>query len=239
MRGVILTVTSEGQYPLFPNPPDEFDVETVELNPALEKHPRYGALTYNQRFLVRNANLVDDKNLQQQYENLLLNVSASSPPGTPATTIALQITQSQEMLFKQHKGEDSFYLAGYKITYSAYFWLPQFINPGGYIEDPVSQGGLPYLYWSTTGMNNPQNSVFAKTAVYNQNLYAPSFATGSLTTPPFGLSWLRQADTLHLNRTWWKLTKTWIGGPIGVWDNELYNQALAPYQTKETQGSLL
>ena len=41
MRGCILTVTSEGQYPLFPNPPDEFDIETVELNPDIDKHPRY------------------------------------------------------------------------------------------------------------------------------------------------------------------------------------------------------
>ena len=234
-QAVLFTLTSEGQYPLFPNPPDEFDIETVELNPALEKHPRYNALTYKQRYWVRNADIVDSEDLASQYVKLLGNLSASADPGTLPSTITLQTSQSQEMLFKKHKGEDTFYLAGYKVTWSRYFWYPQILNPGGYIEDPVYGGGLPAYFWSTTGLPTGIN-IFGSTNLLNANLYPQ---TGSASGPPYGLSWLRQADTIHLNRTWWKLTSTWIGGPLGHWDNELYNRVLQPYQTNENQGAVL
>jgi hypothetical protein len=231
MRGVIFTVTSEGCQPLFPNPPDEFDIETVELNPALEKHPRYSDLTYQMRYVVRNADIVDNLNLGQQYKNIV-NTITSSLGGTP-----LQQKEAQELLFKKHKGEDSFYLAGYKIAYSQYFWFPQILNPGGYIEDPVSGGGLPFYYWSDTGKVDGTN-IFSETATHNTNLYPP-FLDTPLDEPPYGLSWLRQADTMHLNRTWYKVTKTWIGGPIGQFDNELYNRNIQPYQISENSGSIL
>jgi hypothetical protein len=235
MRGIILTITSEGSLPLFPNPPDEFDIETVELNPALEKHPRYSDLTYKQRYLVRNSNIVDNVDLSQQYTNLINSIDTSSvnPPG------ALQYKEAKEMLFKQHKGEESFYLAGYKITFTQYYWYPAILNPGGYIEDPVSQGSLPYYYWSSTGKPNGL-SIFSSTATQNPNLYpiSPPLNANPATLPPYGLSWLRQADTLHLNRTWWKITKTWIGGPLGHWDKELYSRTVQPYQTSEDSGSI-
>jgi len=234
MRGVILTITSEGSQPLFPNPPDEFDIETVELNPSLEKHPRYAALTYRQRYLVRNSNVSDDVDVSQTYKNAISQISSSNSPYSGSSQ---QQQEAQELLFKKHKGEDSFYLTGYKITLSQYYWFPQGINPGGYIEDPVSQGGLPAYFWSTNGTTSGTN-IFAGTAQFNQNLYPPS-GSAPPTAFPYGLSWLRQADTLHLNRTWWRLTRSWIGAPLGVWDNELYNRVFQPYQTNEYSGSVI
>lgn len=237
MRGVILTMTTEGTQPLFPNPPDEFDIEVVELNPALEKHPRYADLTYAQRYYVRNANVSDDPDLAQNYQNALNDISSSAYKLGESIEIAqAQQAEAQEMLFKKHKGEDSFYLAGYKVTLSQYYWYPQVLNPGGYIEDPVYQGGLPYYFWSNNGTNETAANIFGATATQNQNLYPQ---TGSLTQPPYGLSWLRQADTIHLNRTWWRLTRTWLGGPLGNWDNELYNRVFQPYQTNEYSGSVI
>ena len=233
VRGVILTVTSEGQYPLFPNPPDEFDIESVELNPALDKHPRYKDLTYQMRLLVKNANIADNPDYVRVYE-ATINTITGSLSGS-----ALQQKEAQELLYKKHKGIDSFYLSGYKITWSSYFWKPQILNPGAYIEDPVQQGGLPAYFWSTTGevSADPAQNIFSQTATHNQNMYPPS--NTSLFQPPFGLSWLRQADTIHLQRTWWRLTRSWIGGPIGHWDNELYNPLTQPYQTSETQGAVI
>ena len=229
MRGVILTITSEGQYPLFPNPPDEFDIETVELNPALEKHPRYAILTYNQRWLVRNADVADNPEYVQQYKNI---ISAPLPnTNFPAAPIGnTQQSASLEMLYKKFKGEDSFYLAGYKITWSQYYWYPQILNPGGYIEDPVSQGGLPAYFWSTNGQTDGTN-IFSQTTTHNANMYPQPTLN-----PPYGLSWLRQADTIHLQRTWWRLTRSWIGGPLGQWDNQLYNPVNQPYQSGINQG---
>lgn len=231
VRGVILTVTSEGQYPLFPNPPDEFDIETVELNPSLDKHPRYKELTYQMRLLVKNANIADNPDYVNVYQATINSITGSLSGSN------LQQQEAQELLFKRHKGLDSFYLSGYKVTWSSYFWYPQLLNPGAYIEDPVQQGGLPAYFWSTTGQvtANPSNNIFSQTSVHNQNMY-PN--TSSLVTPPFGLSWLRQADTIHLQRTWWRLTRSWIGGPVGHWDNELYNPIHQPYQTVEQQGAI-
>jgi hypothetical protein len=231
MRGVILTVTSEGQSPLFPNPPDEFDIETVELNPDLEKHPRYNDLTYQMRVIVRDANVTDNQYYTQEYVRVINTITGSLSGST------LQQQEAQEMLFKKHKGIDSFYLAGYKINWSQYYWNPVPINPGGYIEDPVQGGSLPAYFWSTTELVGGTN-IFYNTQLYNANMYPPVVGGPSLNTPPYGLSWLRQADTLHLQRTWWRLTRSWIGGPVGHWDNELYNRIKQNYQTQETSGSI-
>lgn len=213
------TVVSEGIS--FSNPPDDFSVQNVELNPALEKHPRYAALTYKDRFIVRNANIVDEIDLATQYTNAIAAITDSN-----------EKQQAQELLFKRHKGEDSFYLSGYKVTWSQYFWLPQIINPGGYIEDPVGGGGLPAMFWSTTGDVGGQ-SIFSYTTVANPNMFP-----NPVTSYPYGLSWLRQTDTQEWVRTWYKLTRTWIGAPLGVWDKELYTSTPQPYQTMEDQGAI-
>ena len=42
-------------------------------------------------------------------------------------------------------------MSGFKVTWSQYFWDPQIINFGGYIEDPFKDGGLPYYFWSPSG----------------------------------------------------------------------------------------
>lgn len=219
-----LTITCESLS--FGTPPDEFDIEIVELNPASEKHPRYSALTYYQRNIIRGANVSDYIDVAQQYKNLISTFSSSASPNLN------QQGQATELLFKKQRGEDSFYLAGYKITWSTYFYAPVVLNPGGYIEDPVLNGGLPYQFWAVNG--DPGNgSIFQNTTLINPNLY-PSPVSG----PPYGLSWLREADTFHLQRTWFRLTRTWLGGPLGNWDNEWYNvsNGVQPLQTSQNQG---
>ena len=131
----------------------------------------------------------------------------------------------------------SFYLSGYKITWAQYYWIPQVLNPGGYIEDPVQNGGLPALFWSTTEKPDGVN-IFSQTQVHNKNMFPLVTGAPPLNTIPFGLSWLRQADTIHLNRTWWRLTRSWIGGPMGHWDKEIYTATPVDYQTSELSGSI-
>ncbi len=235
VRAVVLTVTSEGQYPLFPNPPDEFDIETVEINPVASKHPRYAIMTYNQKWFVRQAANTDNLDQTNNYINQISKpigptnklYPASAPVGTS------QQSASLELLYKQFKGEDTFYMAGYKVTWSQYYWYPQYLNPGGYIEDPVYGGGLPAYFWSDNGLPTGHN-IFAETTTYNQNMYPQPTLN-----PPYGLSWLRQADTIHLQRTWWRLTRSWVGAPLGHWDNEWYNKATQLYQASIDQGSVV
>lgn len=221
------TVTSEAMS--FGSPPDEFDVETVELNPSIDKHPRYTDLTYGQRYAVDKAVIVDSPDYAQQYQNLIMQISSSG--GT-----SLQQKEATELFYKKYKQEDSFYLSGYKVTWSQYFWTPQLLNPGGYIEDPVAQGGLPYQFWSTNGLPAGGYNIFSLTSNYNENMF-PNF--NLLNIPPYGLSWLRQSDTMHLQRTWFRVTRTWIGAPLGNWDNELYNRIVQPYQTDINGGTVL
>lgn len=227
-----VSITTEA-ISLFNNPPDEFQVDTVEINPALEKHPRYNALTYADRDAVNRAQVVDSQDLTQQYLQVLQNIpgSGSASPGNDRTN---RWGQAQELLFKKHKGEDTFYFAGYKVQWSQYFYYPQPLNPGGYIEDPVSQGGLPYGFWSTTGLQGGQNILIVDSTTHNQNMFPP--VSGQAPNPSF--SWLRQADTFQLNRTWFKLTRSWIGAPLGIWDNELYNPSTQPLQTQENGGGI-
>ncbi len=217
----LLTVISEAQS--FANPPDEFDVEVVELNPAAEKHPRYSGLTYYQKDIIRGTVVADYLDVKQQYQSVINTFSGSSNQWQN------QQGQGLELLYKKQKGEDSFYLSGFKIIYSKYYWSPIDINPGGYIENPFNY--IPAQFWSnpSAGVNN----IFERVALANANLYPNQ---NSALTPPYGLSWLRQTDTLHRQRTWYKVTSTWIGAPLATWDAEWYSPTLQPLQTLPTQG---
>jgi len=223
----VFTVTSEAKS--FANPPDEFDIEVVEINPALEKHPRYSPLSYLDRYLVRNANLSDNQDLAAQYTQIISQIIPAV--GNPNEKIA-----TQELLFKNHKGIENFYLSGYKISWSQYFWSPQVINPGGYIEDPFSNtgGSIPYYFWDTNQDGSGQN-IFSATNTKNANMFP--ILSGNISN--FGLSWLRQTDRQALNRTWWKVTRSWVGANFGHWDVELYNPLFQPYQTQDYQGPVI
>lgn len=223
-----LIVVSEGTS--FGAPPEEFSITTQELNPVAEKHPRYSALDYYTRNIIRNADVADFIDVQNQWSAVLdslepfSNANPYPNPGNPWGA-------AQELLFKKQKGEDTFYLSGFKITYSQYFWAPQDINPGGFFQDPFSV--IPSYYWTDTdGLNifaQPPNG-------YNANMYPNT--TPDLSEAPYGLSWLRQTDTLELNRTWWKFNMTWIGAPLGIWDNEWYNPTLQQLQTSSLAGGI-
>lgn len=64
-------------------------------------------------------------------------------------------------------------------------------------------------------------------------LFTPPFSTkGGYPEFPFGafsgyvnnadMDWLRQADEVVWSNGIWKLTRTWLGGPSGHWDSDIY-----------------
>lgn len=213
---VLITITSEGVS--FDAPPDEFEVDEVEFNPSLFLHPRYSmVVNYSDNsasgtpFLVTGPQIIGWVNSavdlpavssqQEQFGQL------NSTNITNTTVLAL----AKELVTKLKRGEDTFYLAGFRVTWSQYFFLPPLMCTGGFIESPV-QGGLPFYFWSANGGPDGLNILEALAAVQNPNLYGQ------------GLSWLRQCDHLTYQRTWFKQTHTWIGGPAGQWDTQLYSQ---------------
>jgi hypothetical protein len=200
------------------NPPDEFSLDIVELNPALPKHPRYNALDYGDRYKVNNSIRAESMEYQGMFQNI---VNLFTDP--------TKKEQAKELAFKLHKGEDSFYLPGFRITYSKYFYAPVPLNPGGYIEDPILSGVLPYYFWNTSIPQEPDttNTIFSYLETVNPVIYGN------------GISWLRLCDTIQYQRTWFKVTATWQGGPLGQWDKELYTIPSQPYQTEETEGNIL
>lgn len=209
-------------------PPDEFSVEVTELNPSLAKHPRYNLLSYYDRFIVAGNQQAESPEYAEMYKNII-----DSFPTTPEQTVG-GITsnprmQAQELAFKLHKAEDSFYLPGFRVQYSQYFGIPFPLNPGGYIEDPIESGNLPYYFYNidVPQTNNTSNTIFSLMAIINPTIYSG------------GISWLRLCDTIQYQRTWFRVTNTWQGAPLGHWDKEIYTRTNQPYQTSEDQGTVL
>jgi hypothetical protein len=204
-------------------PIDEFSLEVTELNPAIEKHPRYNLLTYQDRINVHGAVQAEGIEFQGMYQAIIDTIPVDPTYGL------LPRQQAQELAFKLHKAEDSFYLPGFRIQYSQYFSIPVVLNPGGYIEDPITSGELPFYFWNTDAPQtiNQDNNIFLAMAIINPTIYEN------------GIDWLRLCDTIQYQRTWFRVTSTWQGGPLGHWDQQLYTVPSLPYQTKETDGIVI
>jgi hypothetical protein len=89
------------------------------------------------------------------------------------------------LIEKLTKGQETYYLAGLKYTWTRHFYDPQAINRGGYIEQP---GGPLAGYL------------------------------------PYDFDWLRNCDRQQPVGTGgvYKVTYSWVGGPSGHWDRDLY-----------------
>lgn len=154
-------------------PPAEWSVTPFEINPRLERHSYFSALTK------------DD--LSKAYR------SFSAPNATFQTAVDAVIetvtnaTLVKALLEKWFKGEETFYLAGLK-----YQWTHYAVSLGGIL---LRQGG----YRETPG--------------------GPGFSAGAL--PP-SMAWLRQCDETVWQNGLYRITSSWIGGPSGWWDTDLY-----------------
>lgn len=217
-------------------PPDECSFDIVEFNPPLEQHPRYstdafGIGTTLLRYNLNSLGDVDDPaeltgpqiiqlakqaanaaSLNNSTENLLqINVDNVTDP--------IILGLAEELTQKFFKWINTFYFAGIRVTWSQFYWFPQPHNPGGIIEDPVDKGGLPPFFWSDDGTPTGNNVLEHLIHTLNPTLFP---VVDSLTGRYF--SWIRQADQHQFLRSLVKVTRTWIGGPGGKWDTDLYYQ---------------
>jgi hypothetical protein len=140
-----------------------------------------------------------------------------------------------EIIQKYWRNEETPYLVGWEITWLSYYWNPQYLNPGGYIEDPMVEAipQLPVDFWGAASQQpsdsldftTPTNTIFDFLPVYNPQCYSSDGTANGKST----ISWLRKADRVdQTQRTWSKIYRSWIGSPIGHFDQDLFNQFPRP-----------
>ena len=170
------------------------------------------------------------------------------PVPTTDPAIDLATAAALEIISKIWRCEDTPYIAGYQITWSQYFYLPQKLNPGGYIENPFDDGNgnkngqfpdlpdyvaepsLPDYFYSTASPPDSSQTIFDDLPIYN----AACYSSDGTQDGNYSISWLRQADTIEYERTWYKVTSTWIGSPVGHWDYDIYGgDTIRPTTTEE------
>lgn len=145
-------------------------------------------------------------------QNLILQVPVNIED--PFDPITIAIAAAKEIISKLWRQEDNPYVVGFQVTWSQYYFAPVYENPGGYQESPVGIVNDFFLSPSQDG----SNTIFDQIAAINPQSYSSD-------RTPYGsldISWLRKADEVEYQRTWFKVTRTWVGSPIGHWDNNLY-----------------
>lgn len=132
-----------------------------------------------------------------------------------------------EIIQKYWRNEETPYVIGYEIEWSVYYFRPQYLNPGGYVEDPIYQATpqLPDYFWSPDDPPDDSDTIFDLLGTYNPQCYSSTGIAGGKPS----ISWLRKADRFILQRTWFKWTRRWIGSPVGFWDPDLFNSNNAPW----------
>lgn len=226
LRGDMCQLDINSESISFDNPPDQFEVNDVEMNMPLELHPRYNSVRFynldengeqedpgfptGYQLIQWIKNSVNQMQISAMDENLLMVGTLGVDPLLLDDPDWLVANLALEMVNKMRKGETEFYFSGLQVVWSQYFFMPPVMNPGGYLEDPVENGGLPPFFWSTDRTVDGDNILTFMGPTINPDLYADGF------------SWLRKADRLQYERTWYRLTHTWIGGPLGHWDSDIY-----------------
>lgn len=163
---------------------------------------------------------------------LIVQIPISDP------SIQYCLAAAKEIILKIWRMEDTPLLTGFEVTWSAYYTRPPEINPGSYVENPMTDANpaLPDYFWATDGLINwipprqgePSDqgmpgelSIFDFMAFLNPQCYADDNGVNSI-------SWLRKADEIEFNRCWFRITRKWLGAPIGNWDEDIYNTNARP-----------
>lgn len=221
----ILTITAEGIN--FDSPPDEFCCVPEQLGVWIVKHPRYFYALDGFAQIIGLINDFNSANIIAVKDSLASQiVTTAIPTGKSLDEWRLACAAALEILEKMSLNIDTPYIPGYRITWSQYFWVPPYLCPGAFIQDPILEGGLPDYFWSTDSTGNYSTNLFALFGDFNPQDYRRPDGG-------FQISWLRQADELEYVRTWFKVTKTWIGSPIGHWDVDIYTADLRPTQVQD------
>lgn len=152
-------------------------------------------------------------------------IAFNSTSNDPNGKVALAIAAAREIIGKLWRMEDSPMVNGVEITHAEYWFRPPPLNLGCYIENPTAANPpLPDYFYSTAYPPNASQTIFDQLSYINPQCFSSTGIAGGGTL----ISWLRDADDIDFQRTWFKVTRRWLGAPIGSWDADLYNQRNRP-----------
>ena len=160
-----------------------------------------------------------DDNPMRYYQSY--NAQGTDPNGK----VALAVAAAQEVIQKLWRMEDSPLINGVEITWSSYYFRPPWLNLGSYLEGPAEGATpVPDYFLSTSWPPNGTYTIFDNLAYCAPQIYSRSgYSSG-----PVQISWLRDADTIEYQRTWFRVTRKWLGAPIGSWDKDIYSSNSRP-----------
>lgn len=241
----------------FDAPPDEFSIVPVELGLNILKHPRYFYAFFGDGYgsVTEQRNQMVIRLLQDYFENTSANYrdaiirllnnsigdqdgSGEQPPrwsrtneeyeGVDPKVAGTDIAKgaAMEIVQKYWRGEETPYIVGYEITWSQYYFVAPAIIPGGFVEDPMTEAvpQLPVYFFSRVFPPDEDFTIFDFLASANPQCYSSDgTASGDV-----NISWLRKSDQVEYQRTWFKITRSWMGSPVGFWDEDLYTREDRP-----------
>ena len=133
-----------------------------------------------------------------------------------------------EIVIKYWRGEEVPSMVGFQVTWTTYSWTPLPFNPGGYLENPITEGGVPDFLWDTafppSSSHGGVSDMFHWVSSFNPQCYSGTGRKGG--TP--AISWRRESDQVVRERTFFGTQRRWVGSAIGHWDPQLYTQTSAP-----------
>ena len=152
-------------------------------------------------------------------------------PGASGPTAGIAGTQmakaaAMEILQKYWRNEETPSIVGYEMRWSTFNRFPQYLNPGGYIENPITQAnpGLPDYFWDASFSQDGSASIFDRLVDYNPQ----SYSSDGTPTGQLNLSCLRKADSYEWDRTFFRKDATWWITASGFWDPQFYSGGNRP-----------
>jgi hypothetical protein len=152
-------------------------------------------------------------------------ITTFSASNDPNNKVAMALAAAKEIIGKLWRMEDTPLVNGIELTWAEYYFRPPWFNLGGYIEDPtLATPSLPDYFYSTDYPPDALDTVWDELSYYNPQCFSVNGRSGGGTS----ISWLRDADTCEFQRTWFRVTRKWLGAPIGAWDAQFYTQGPRP-----------
>lgn len=152
-------------------------------------------------------------------------VSAPVDLSSDIDPIVIAIAAARELISKLWRQEDAPYLPIVQITRSQYFFAPVYLDLGGYTQNPLDVIPDYFIDPNQDGTDN----IFSQLSKINPQL----FSTTGINGGPINMTGLRQADSVEYQRTWFKVTQSWLVSFIGTFDPQLYTTKNRPQKASD------
>jgi hypothetical protein len=166
------------------------------------------------------------------FRSFVVTVPSATVLNSPGVLLAQ--AAAREIIEKIWRQEEQPYIIGFEMKWTVYYFRPPMIHPGGVIEDPIDGQGMrvpDYFISPYYPPNLSLGTVFDWLPTVNPQCYSITGKTPGIKGTygiDYQISWLRKSDDVEYQRTWFKVTRTWMGAPIGMWDQQLYSSGPRP-----------